>query len=74
MLHVKHKRINVVRRGATGHRIGSSHHRHKLTDDDVRLIRELYDAGLSSKTIAEKFEITKRHVNKILSGAVRCYD
>jgi len=71
---MKRKQINVVRRGPSGHRIGSSHHRHKLTDDDIRLIRVLHREGISSKEIADKFEITKRHVNKILSGAVRCYD
>jgi hypothetical protein len=36
---------------------GQKHHKSKLTDDDVRLIRELREQfNLSYRTIANKFE------------------
>lgn len=45
-----------VSRGWTGHRIGESHPRARLSNDDVRLVRALHDEGLGYKRIADKFE------------------
>ena len=45
-----------MRRNHTGHRIGQDHHRAKLPDDDVRLMRALRDGGMTYREIAEKFE------------------
>lgn len=59
-----------------GLRVGETHHRAKLTDADVDLIRELYEEthlpdgrvlpGLSYKQIAERFEISKSTVRDII--------
>ena len=35
---------------------GERHHRSKLTDHDCELMRQLRDAGLTYKAIADKFE------------------
>ena len=53
----------AIRRSATGHRIGEQHHRAKLTDADVRLIRTLHaDHGLSYSQLSDKFEAPKRTI------------
>lgn len=49
-------RVQHVRRGFTGHRVGESHHRARAPDNDVELARALRDEGLSYRAIAEKFE------------------
>lgn len=35
----------LIRRTASGHRIGETHHRAKLTDEQVEKIRNLYATG-----------------------------
>jgi len=52
---------------ATGRRIGEAHQRAKLSDREVELIRQLHETGTSSFEIAEKFEITPRHVQRLVS-------
>lgn len=42
-----------------GLRVGQDHHRAKITDRDVELIRMLHEAGMSYRVIAEKFEVSK---------------
>lgn len=42
-----------------GLRVGQDHHRAKLTDRDVELIRQLHEDGMSYRVIAEKFEVSK---------------
>lgn len=49
-----------------GLRVGETHHRAKLTDQDVDLIRELHDEGLSYREIAVKFEVSKSTVRDII--------
>lgn len=50
-----------------GRRIGQSHPRAKLTDHDVDLIRDLYeDGGWSYRTLADKFEVRKSTIQKII--------
>jgi DNA invertase Pin-like site-specific DNA recombinase len=39
----------------------------KLDPEDVILIRELRDEGLKLQAIADKFEITKTNVSKIVT-------
>lgn len=50
----------------SGTRVGETHHRAKLTDHDIDLIRELHEEGLSYKVIAEKFDIGKSTVADIV--------
>lgn len=60
----------LVAFNAAGRRIGESHPRAKLTDDDVTLVFELREAGLSYQQIADKFDddvsISKAQVRNIL--------
>lgn len=44
-----------------------NHWKRKLEPEDVLLIRELRDEGLKLRVIAEKFEVTKSHVSKIIN-------
>lgn len=50
----------------SGTRVGETHHRAKLTDHDIDLIRELHEEGLSYKVIAEKFQVGKSTVADIV--------
>jgi hypothetical protein len=50
-----------------GYRINDSHHNAKLTDDEVELLRQLRDGGMSYRLLAEKFEIAIRTVRDIVS-------
>jgi hypothetical protein len=43
----------TARRNHTGHRIGECHHRARLTDDQVRQIREQAAQGLGYKRLAK---------------------
>ena len=47
----------LIARNYKNFRIGESHHRAKITDHDVELIRELHnDHKMTYETIFEKFE------------------
>lgn len=48
-----------------GLRIGEGHHRSKLSDHDVELIRQLAEEGMRYSLIAIKFEISKFTVGRI---------
>ena len=59
-----------------GARIGETHWRAKLTDQDVEQIHALRDMGLSYKTIADKFDdvpggISKSTVRDIIKLRIR---
>lgn len=58
-----------------GRVIGQFHHSAKLSDDDIELILELRDAGLSYGQIASKFDdavrITRQTVYDVCSGRRR---
>lgn len=60
---------------AAGYRVGQSHHRAKLSDEDVELILYLRDEGLSYAAIAGKFDdgmtISKSTVRDICLGRIR---
>ncbi len=47
-----------MKRNLKGWRIGESHHRAKLTDEEVGWMRDLYEHhGLNCKQISEKFDV-----------------
>lgn len=48
-----------------GARIGGDHHRARLTDTEVELIRNLHEEGMNYETLAEKFEISRGTVGRI---------
>lgn len=45
----------MTTRNHTGHRIGASHHRAKLTTDQVARIRDDREQGLSYSQLAQKY-------------------
>jgi predicted DNA-binding protein YlxM (UPF0122 family) len=44
---------------------GTDHYRTKLTEDDVRLIRELKSENLPIRYIASKFDVSHHAIHKI---------
>lgn len=57
------KQIGINERGL---RIGEDHQNAKLTDAEVELIRELHGEGLSYKTLAMKFDVSKSLIRYIV--------
>jgi len=56
-----------------GLRVGEDHHRAKLTDHDVELIRELHEEhGLGYRTLAKKFEVSRSLIRHICKYTLRC--
>ena len=53
------------------YRVGVSHHRAKITDHEVDLIRQLRDEGMMCREIAEKFEIGESTVWDIVKCKTR---
>lgn len=51
--------------------IGESHPRAVLTDHDIGLLLELREEGFSMQWLAEKFEVSKSCVAKIVWGQRR---
>ena len=47
-----------------------NHNTRKLDPEDVILIRELREEGLTLQAIAEKFEVTKTNVSKIVNRKI----
>lgn len=63
----KGKRYKLVGFNEKGSRVGETHHRARLTDHDVDLIRDLREEyGLTYQEIADKFEISKSTVRDIV--------
>jgi len=54
-----------------GWRVGETHHRAKLTDHDVELIRLLREGGMKLKEIAKKFECTPENISLIVNYRTR---
>lgn len=53
--------------GESGHPIGEGHHKAKLTDADVELIRDIYEEGLVSySTLASVFGVDKATIRDIV--------
>jgi hypothetical protein len=53
------------------YRRGEAHPRAKLSDEDVRLILDLHEAGLGYGTIAEKFEVSRWTIRNFCTGRSR---
>jgi DNA invertase Pin-like site-specific DNA recombinase len=49
-----------------GWRCGESHHRAKVSDHDVELMRELHDDGMKVSEIARKFDCARSTVSDIV--------
>lgn len=62
------ERAKNIKVNELGRRIGESHQNTSLTDHDVELILALRDEGLTLSEIAEKFEVSKGCVWKIVHG------
>lgn len=60
------KHYKLVGYNEMGSRVGETHHRARLTDHDVDLIRDLRDEGLTYQSIADKFEVSKSTVRDIV--------
>lgn len=54
-----------------GLRIGESHANARYTDHEVELMRELHEAGMTAKEIAEKFDAPSSTVRAIVVGRAR---
>ncbi len=53
--------------GEYGKRIGETHGRAKLSDHEIDLVRQLKEEGMPATEIAEKMEISKRYVYKLVN-------
>jgi len=51
--------------GEYGKRVGECHHRAKLSDDEVELIRSLHEQGVSYRELAEKFGVNLWHIGRM---------
>lgn len=61
-----------IARSPTGHRIGESHYRAQLTDDDVRMIRHLNSRhGIGYRRLARKFEVGESTIRDICTYRTR---
>ncbi len=56
-----------VQIGEYGKRIGETHGRAKLSDHEIDLVRQLKEEGMPAPEIAEKFEVSKRYVYKLVN-------
>lgn len=56
-----------VQIGEYGKRIGETHGRAKLSDHEIDLVRQLKEEGMPAPEIAEKMEISKRYVYKLVN-------
>lgn len=62
----KRGRRDKLKRNGGGWRIGEDHHNAKISDEDVELMRKLWDEGLTGPEIAEKFEVNVNTVYGIV--------
>ena len=56
-----------VQIGEYGKRVGESHGRAKLSDHEIDLVRQLKEEGMPATEIAEKMEISRRYVYKLVN-------
>jgi DNA invertase Pin-like site-specific DNA recombinase len=57
--------MRLVAVNEAGLRIGEDHPNSRLTDAEVETIRQLHEAGMSYKELAEKFEVSKWAIGRI---------
>lgn len=63
---MKNKKYVVVQFGESGHRVGESHHRAKLSDEQVDLIRDLHEEyGFGYKKLAHVFKVSRDTIRQI---------
>ena len=60
------------RRRGYRYRCGEEHPRAKLSQEDVRLVRELKDAGLGYGEIGKKFEVSRFTVRDVCRYKTWC--
>ncbi len=60
-------------RGISFRKLGANHHTSKVSTEDVELIRQLSEAGLTSGVIAEKFDVSGSYVRQVVNYKVRAY-
>ena len=63
--------MQLAKRNEKGYRIGGTHHRSRLTDHEVELLRQLGADGMKVKELAKKFDISKGQASKILRHVQR---
>jgi hypothetical protein len=61
----------TVKRGANGYRIGDSHQRAELTDQEVERMRRLREQGVKVSDLQRMFEVTKGYVSKVCNFHLR---
>ncbi len=57
----------TIQIGEYGKRVGETHGRAKLNDHEIELIRQLKEQGMPATEIAEKMEVSKRYVYKLVN-------
>lgn len=67
----RRKRPRTLAINDSGHTIGETHHRARLSDADVWLIHDLRAEGVTRADIAIKFECSVYTIREILSGRRR---
>lgn len=53
--------------GEYGRRVGESHGMARLSDHEIELIRQLGEQGMPAAEIAQKMEVGKRYIYKLLN-------
>jgi hypothetical protein len=64
-------RTIAIRRGPTGVPLGEAHPKARLKDAEVTLMLALIEEGLSHRTVAEKFDVSRGFVHLVASGRRR---
>lgn len=49
------------------HPVKEMHHRVKLTDEDIRYIRFMHQAGIRGVDIARQFGVSRSHISRIVN-------
>jgi len=63
-----------VRRNHTGHRVGEAHQKAKLSDEDVRVMREMREEkGWSYAKLAKHFDCGESTARDIIKYRTRWY-
>jgi hypothetical protein len=65
------KKAKMIAVNEKGQRIGESHPRAVLTDHEVYLLLELRGEGYTLAWLAAKFEVSRFHVWRIVTGRKR---
>ncbi len=60
-------KTELVQIGEYGKRVNESHGMAKLSDHEIDLVRQLKEEGMPAAAIAEKFEVSKRYVYKLVN-------